>query len=235
MKKDKYQVLEDIIQTKSNEAFKILPQDGILPKDAISKLLDINEAETHLNYEATLDYLLIYPQLQNLAPYIFADSNEINELLNSYMVFENIHYVILKKELFYAIMDHCKVTDPYEKLYYLMNIIPDEKYQNDESLDNFLANYPDTILRLEESKNHTLDKKLVYELTQIFDKDFKNISQDERINILKIVLKYHYDYMDKNVSPKIEDEEFNPNNCVRRVTEIIKDNQKPDQKKYGRS
>ena len=91
MKKDKYQVLEDIIKKKEKEIFKTLTNERILSKDTIQNLLTLGEVQTHLNYEVTLDYIMVFPKLEEIAPYILENPDI---LLGSRIIIENIHYPI---------------------------------------------------------------------------------------------------------------------------------------------
>ena len=65
----------------------------------------------------------------------------------------------------------------------------------------------------------------------LFSIDFANdLNKSETVQLLRLVQKYHYDYMDKNVKPHIEDEEFDINDCIKKVTQIIIDNQESKKK-----
>ena len=49
---------------------KTLTNERILSKDTIQNLLTLGEVQTHLNYEVTLDYIMVFPKLEEIAPYI---------------------------------------------------------------------------------------------------------------------------------------------------------------------
>ncbi len=230
MKKDKYQVLEDIIKKKEKEIFKTLTNERILSKDTIQNLLTLGEVQTHLNYEVTLDYIMVFPKLEEIAPYILENPDI---LLGSRIVIENIHYAILKQELFYLFMEKYNVTDPYEKLYYFINCLPKEDYSSTKVINNYLNNYPATELLANQSHkdNHTMPKYEENSLRILFSIDFANdLNESETVQLLRLVQEYHYDYMDKNVKPHIEDEEFDINKCIKKVTQIIIDNQESKKK-----
>lgn len=235
MKKDKYQVLEDIIREKEKETFESLKDENTLSKETIQNLLSLNEVQIHLNYEATIDYIMIYPSLEKIFPYIL---ESFDTLSKSRIIIEKIHYTILKQELFYFFMKEYHVTDPYEKLYYLTHVLPEEDYQDNEIISNLLDNYSETIFLLNHShnQNHTMSKYRENSLRILLSIDFQTqLNQTEKLQILKLVQNYHYDYMDKNIFSKIEDQEFDPNKCIKKITEIIKYSQKPNPKKYRRN
>ena len=210
MAKDKYEILENIVAKREKETYETLKEGNTLSKETVQNLLSLSEAKTQLDYEATLDYIMVFPELEKVAPYILKNTDV---LLGSRLVTEDIHYNILKQELFYLFMEKYNVEDPYEKLYYFIKYLSKENYLTSDEHNHTIPKYEENSLRI------------------LFSIDLAHdLSFSEAVQILSLVQSYHYDYMDKNVSPYIENEEFDINKCIKKVTEIITDNQKSKQK-----
>lgn len=230
MAKDKYEILENIVAKREKETYETLKEGNTLSKETVQNLLSLSEAKTQLDYEATLDYIMVFPELEKVAPYILKNTDV---LLGSRLVIEDIHYNILKQELFYLFMEKYNVEDSYEKLYYFIKYLSKENYLTSEIINNYVNNNPATELLLNQSHehNHTIPKYEENSLRILFSIDLvHDLSFSETVQFLSLVQSYHYDYMDKNVSPYIENEEFDINKCIKKVTEIITDNQKSKQK-----
>ena len=71
MAKDKYEILENIVAKREKETYETLKEGNTLSKETVQNLLSLSEAKTQLDYEATLDYIMVFPELEKVAPYLY--------------------------------------------------------------------------------------------------------------------------------------------------------------------